>query len=215
MASKIPKGMQPTAEMKKQSHKLDSKDIVTTSLKAEGILKPQMETNQRNVGKVHKGVSSRYGQQAELRDQNQLLMAAKDELQKNLTQVQQRVAELETQCSDLEKENAHAQMHLKDCHVLLVAEKMDLVSGKTIAEAARESEKQRREVTNLSKELLHELTAFGDIASKQRTQLGEIQATMKGLVKEQEHLMQERERFSLDVLEMEKALKEAERLLME
>ena len=39
--------------------------------------------------------------------------------------LQQRVAELELQFSNLEKENVGLQSNLKDCHVLLVASKID------------------------------------------------------------------------------------------
>lgn len=39
--------------------------------------------------------------------------------------LQQRVAELELQFSDLEKENTEVQKNLKDCHVLLVSAKID------------------------------------------------------------------------------------------
>lgn len=96
-------------------------------------------------------ISTRYGQQAELKEQNQHLMAANEELQKNLTgtrvgflspatsvvqnlsifmpmlciSLQQRVAELEQQLSDTEKQNADVQKSLRECHVLLVAAKID------------------------------------------------------------------------------------------
>lgn len=146
-------------------------------------------------------VSTRYGQQAELKEQNQHLMATNEQLQKNLTDsqvkrttfmlhlldcdttcyfclcyecpfrnkvlcvclvydacnlslvnwnckyiysiyfdmlsespcifakvlvlLQQRVADLELQFSELEKKNAGLQKNLKDCHALLVAAKVD------------------------------------------------------------------------------------------
>lgn len=41
----------------------------------------------------------------------------------------------------------------------------------------------------------------------------EIQTTMTALAKAREHMRQERENFSLEAAEMEKALKEAEALL--
>ncbi|XP_029903365.1 small kinetochore-associated protein isoform X2 [Myripristis murdjan] len=209
--------------MKKTANKFESKDTATASShanaipKTDGVLKPQKENIPRKniTTKVHKGVSTRYGQQAELRDQNQLLMGANEELQKNLTETQQRVAELELQCTDLEKENADVQRRLKDCHVLLVAKQMDPVLGERIGEAAQQNEDQRREMVSVSTDLLKELKAFGDIASVQRAQLEAIQTTMKDLTKAQEHLTQEREKFTQEVSEMEKALEEAEALLLE
>ncbi|KAM4633907.1 small kinetochore-associated protein isoform 2-T2 [Polymixia lowei] len=223
--SKIHRGRQtaqPTTDMKKQVNRLDSKDTGTISStasaipKLEGILKPQKENIPRKnvAAKVHKGPSTRYGQEAELRDQNQLLVAANEELQKTFMKTQQRVAELELQLSDIERENAGAQKRLKDCHVLLVAGKIDPVLGERIGEAAQENEDRQREVS-VSRDLLNELRDFGDIASKQRVQLEAIHMTMKDLTKVREHLIQERENFFLEVAEMEKALGEAEVLLME
>ncbi|KAM6991857.1 small kinetochore-associated protein [Tautogolabrus adspersus] len=215
MASKIPRGAQVHAEMKKTGHKVD---IATTNAnhKSDGVLKAQKENLPRkNVApKVHKGISTRYGQQAELKEQNQQLIATNEDLQKNLVETQQRVAELELQFSDLEKENSEVQRNLKDCHVLLVAAKIDPVLGERVGEAAQQNEDQRKEVMSVSADLLHELKAFGDIASQQHTRLEDIQTTMKELAKAREHMTQEMENFSLEAAEMEQALKEAEALLM-
>ncbi|KAG8011397.1 hypothetical protein GBF38_006170, partial [Nibea albiflora] len=209
-------GAQLPAETKKAGHKFESKDTASTAQKSDGVLKSQKDNVPRkNVApKVHKGVSTRYGQQAELKEQNQLLMATNEELQKNLIDTQQRVVELELQFSDLEKENSGVQKNLRDCHALLVAAKIDPVLGERVGEAARQNEDQRKEVMSLSTDLLHELKAFGDIASQQRARLDEIQTTMTELTKAREQMMQERETFSLEAAEMEKALKDAEALLL-
>ncbi|XP_053193194.1 small kinetochore-associated protein [Scomber japonicus] len=210
MSSKIPKGKQLPAETKRTA------TTVNAVQRSDGILKPQKENVPRKnvASKVYKGVSTRQEQQAELMEQNQNLLAAKEELQKNLTHTQQRVAELEVQFSDLEKENAEVQKNLKDCLVLLVAEKIDPVSGERVGEVAQQNEDQRKEVMNISADLLNELKAFGDIASQQRSRLEEIQATMTDLSKARELMLQERENFSLEAAEMEKALNEAETLLL-
>ncbi|GAA6214910.1 girdin-like [Lates japonicus] len=218
MSSKIPRGLQLPAETKKTGHKVESKDTATASAaqKSDGILKPQKENVLRkNVApKVHKGVSTRYGQQAELKEQNQHLMTVNEELQKNLTETQQRVAELELQFSDLEKENAEVQKNLKDCHVLLVAAKIDPVLGERVGEAAQQNEDQRKEAMSVSTDLLSELRTFGDTTSQQRARLEEIQTTMTDLTKAREHMKHERESFTQEAAEMEKALKEAEALLL-
>ncbi|KAM7395105.1 hypothetical protein PAMA_006722 [Pampus argenteus] len=184
--------------------------------RSDGVLKPQKENVLRKnaASKVYKGVSTRYEQQAELKEQNQNLMAAKEELQKNLTETQQRVADLELQFNNLEKENAAVQKNLKDCHVLLVASKIDPVLGERVGEAAQQNEDQRKEVMSVSEDLLNELKAFGDTASQQRSRLEEIQKTMTDLTKARERMLQERENFSLEAAEMEKALNEAEALLL-
>ncbi|XP_051816893.1 small kinetochore-associated protein isoform X5 [Acanthochromis polyacanthus] len=216
--SQIPRALHLPAETKNTGHRHEPKDKATVSTaantvqKSYGILKPQKENIARkNVApKVYKG----YGQQAELKEQCQHLMVANEELQKNLSETQQRVAELELQFSDLEKENAEVQKHLKDCHVLLVSAKMDPVLGERVGDAAQKNEDQRKDVMSISSDLLSELKAFGDIASQQRVQLEEIQTTMTDLTEVREHMMQEREDFSLQAAEMEKALKEAEALLV-
>ncbi|XP_074541705.1 small kinetochore-associated protein [Halichoeres trimaculatus] len=215
MSSKIPRGMHQPTEMKKVGHKVEIKDTANAAQK-DGVLKPQKENMQRkNVAlKPHKGVSTRYGQQAELKEQNQHLIASNEELQKSLEETQQRVAELELQCNDLEKENARVEKNLKDCHVLLVAAKIDPVLGERVGEAARQHEDQRKEVKSISTDLLQELKAFGDMATQQRAQLEEIQTTITDLTKAREHMTQERQNFSLEAAEMEQALREAEALLL-
>nr|XP_043905405.1 small kinetochore-associated protein isoform X2 [Solea senegalensis] len=220
MSSKIPRGTQLPVETKKTGHRFESRDTATASAtasaaqKSDGVLRPQKENVQRkNVApKVHKVVSTRYGQQVELKEQNQHLTTVNEELQKNLTETQQRLAELELEFTDLEKENAQAQKNLKDCHILLVTAKID--PGGKVGEDAQQNEDQRKEAMSVSADLLKELRTFGDVASQQRARLEEIQTMMKNLTKAREHMMQERESFSLDTAEMEEALKEAEALLL-
>ncbi|XP_042245959.1 small kinetochore-associated protein isoform X2 [Thunnus maccoyii] len=209
MSSKIPRGKQLPTETKKTA-------TVNAVQRSDGILKPQKENVPRKnaASKGYKGVSTRHEQQAELMEQNQNLMAAKEELQKNLTETQQRVTDLELQFNDLEKENAEVQKNLKDCLVLLVAAKIDPVLGERVGEPAQQNEDQRKEVMSVSADLLNELKAFGDTASQQRSQLEEIQTTMTDCTKARELMLQERENFSLEAAEMEKALKEAEALLL-
>ncbi|XP_055741051.1 uncharacterized protein LOC129825188 isoform X2 [Salvelinus fontinalis] len=179
------------------------------------IFKPLNENVPRNVAKVHKGPSTRNGQQSELKSHNQLLLEANEELQKNLTETQQKVSQLEQQYSDLQGTNADVQKQLKDCHVLLVAGNIDPVLGEQIGKTAQQNEDQQREVVNVSQDLLRELRTFGDMATEQGAQLTEVQKTMKALTDSREHLVQERGVFSLEVEEMDKALEEAEQLLLE
>ncbi|XP_019953343.1 small kinetochore-associated protein-like [Paralichthys olivaceus] len=216
MSTKIPRGLQVPAETKRTGRKYESKDTGNAAPRSDGVLRPQRDNTQRKnvVPKVHKGVSTRYGQEAELKEQNLHLMTVNEELQKNLTETQQRVAELELQFSDIEKENADVQKNLKDCHVLLVAANIDPVSGGRVGEAAQLNEDQRKEAMSVSADLLNELRTFGEIASQQRSRLEEIQATMTDLANAREPMMQERENFSLEAAEMEKALMEAEALLL-
>ncbi|XP_062266735.1 small kinetochore-associated protein [Platichthys flesus] len=216
MSTKIPRGLQVPAETKRTGRRLESKDAANAGPKSEGVLRPQKENTQRKnlVPKVHKGVSTRYGQEAELKEQNQHLMTVNEELQKNLAETQQRVSVLELQFSDMEKENTDVQKNLKNCHVLLVAANIDPVSGGSVGEAAQQNEDQRKEAMSVSADLLSELKTFSEAASQQRSRLEEIQATMTDLTKAREHMLQERENFSLEAAEMENALLEAEALLL-
>uniref|UniRef100_A0A674DXV5 Kinetochore localized astrin (SPAG5) binding protein n=1 Tax=Salmo trutta TaxID=8032 RepID=A0A674DXV5_SALTR len=188
-----------------------------TAVPKTAIFKPLNENVPRNnvVAKVHKRRSARYGQQSELKSHNELLLEANEELQKNLTEIQQKVAQLEQQYSDLQGTNADIQKQLKDCHVLLVAGNIDPVLGEKIGETAQQNEDRQREVVNVSQDLLRELRTFGDMATKRSAQLTDVQKTMKAFTDSQERLVQERENFSLEVEEMEKALEEAELLLLE
>ncbi|XP_029966534.1 small kinetochore-associated protein [Salarias fasciatus] len=217
MTSKIPKGLHLPPETKRIDHKVESKAPAAPAAvhKSDGILKHTKENVPRKnvASKVYKGVSTRYGQQAELKEQNQHLTAANEELQGNLSEMQHRVEELERQFSELEKENVDIKKNLKDCHVLLVAAQIDPVSGETVGETQRQAE-DRQEAMSVSKDLLNELKAFGEVASQQRAQLEEIQTTMADLMKARGHMMQERENFSQQAAEITEALKEAEALLM-
>ncbi|KAM4712898.1 small kinetochore-associated protein [Anableps anableps] len=203
MSSKIPRATNLPAEAK-------------VTQKTEMNLKnPRENVPRRNIApKVHKAVSTRYGQQVELKEQNQNLVAANEELQKNLSKKQQRVAELELELDELQKENVEFQKNLQDCHTLLVSAKIDPVLGERVGDAARQKEDERKEVMNVSTDLLRELKAFGDIASQQHTQLQEIQETIQDITKARELMKQERENFSQEAAEMERALKEAEALLL-
>ncbi|MEQ2280786.1 hypothetical protein AMECASPLE_023537 [Ameca splendens] len=201
MPSKIPKGLPTEAK---------------TASKTDTHLKnPREKVPKKNVApKAHKGVSTRYGQQVELKEQNQNLVAANEELQKNLSEKQRRVAELELQLDELQKENVEFQKNLQDCHTLLVSAKIDPVLGERVGEDARQKEEKRKEVMSVSTDLLRELKAFGDIASQQHTQLQEIQAKMEDITKARELLKRETENFSQEAAEIERALKEAEALLL-
>ncbi|XP_003971953.2 small kinetochore-associated protein [Takifugu rubripes] len=218
MASKIPRGLQLPAETKRIGHKLEPKDAATANAaqKPDGILKAQNKNIPRkNVApKVPKGISTRHGQQAELKEQNQQLLALNEELQKSLANTQQEVAELELHFKDMKDENAGLQKNLRDCHVLLVTAKMDPVSAERVGEAAQQNEDQRKEVMNISANLLNEIKAFGEMASEQRARLEEIQTAMTKLSKSQAQMIEEREMFSEVTAEMEKALKQAETLLL-
>ncbi|XP_033991545.1 small kinetochore-associated protein isoform X2 [Trematomus bernacchii] len=190
MSSKIPRGVQLTAETKKTGDNGTRKNVAP------------------------KGLSTRYGQQSGLKEQNQHLMATNEELQKNLSETQQRVAELELQYSDIDKENVEVQKNLRDCHVLLVAANIDPVVGERVGEAARQNDDQRKEVMSVSTNLLNELKVFRDSASQQRPLLEGIKSIMTDVTKALEHIKQEREDFSLEAAEIEQALKEAEALLL-
>ncbi|KAM9421075.1 uncharacterized protein ACWYII_021323 isoform 1-T3 [Salvelinus alpinus] len=182
------------------------------------ISKPHKENVPRNyfVAKMHKGTSTRHGQQqSELKGQNQLLVEANEELQKKNSETQLKVAQLEQQYSDLQGTNADIKKHLKDCHALLVAGNIDPVLGERIREFALQNEDQQRVVENVSRDLLSELWTFGDMATEQSAQLTEVQKSMKDLMEAREHLVQERDHFSLEVEETEKALEGAEQLLLE
>uniref|UniRef100_A0A8C8IWQ6 Kinetochore localized astrin (SPAG5) binding protein n=1 Tax=Oncorhynchus tshawytscha TaxID=74940 RepID=A0A8C8IWQ6_ONCTS len=217
MASKIPRcgqSVRPAgsaAEMKRAANKYVFKETAVPSdfnfFPKTAIFKPLNENVPRPT--------TRYGQQSELKSHNQLLLEANEELQKNLTETQQKVAQLEQRCSDLQGTNADVQKQLKDCHVLLVAGNIDPVLGEKIGKTAQQNEDQQREVVNVSQDLLRELQTFGDMATEQSAQLTEVQKTMKALTDSREHLVQERENFSLEVEEMDKALEEAEQLLLE
>uniref|UniRef100_A0A8C6SYH9 Kinetochore localized astrin (SPAG5) binding protein n=1 Tax=Neogobius melanostomus TaxID=47308 RepID=A0A8C6SYH9_9GOBI len=201
MASKIPRGLLPE---KKTVHKPDT----------------DAEHHKENIprkniaSKTAKGISTRYGQEAELREQNQNLRSTNDELQKNLTETHQKVTELEEQYNQLKMEKLEADKHLTDCHALLVSAKIDPVLGERVGEAARENEEQRKEVMTVSTELLNELKTFTGNASEQCGRLQEICSTLSALTEAQEQRMQERERFALEAADLEKALNEAEALLL-
>ncbi|KAG9262120.1 hypothetical protein AMEX_G23840 [Astyanax mexicanus] len=167
-------------------------------------------------GKGLKGPSTKYGQHTDVKEQNRLLVATNEDLQRQISEIKEYVAGLEQQCSDVQKENIETKEKLRDCHALLMAEKLDPVSGGRIDGTAEEKESQRKELMQtISQNLLTELRLFDEVASEHGRHLTEVQNTMRSLKEAREKLCVNRESFSVDAEEMEKVLGEAERLLLE
>lgn len=171
--------------------------------------------NKKNQPRSLKVPTTRYGQQNDLREQNRILTATNEDLQRQLEEMKETVTELNHRCSDLQGENGEIQKQLRDCHVLLVAENLDPVSGEKLGQTAQQKDEERKEIMTVSQNLLSELELFGEMALEQTANLNEVQHTMRDLTEAHEKLQQERALFSLDVEEMEKALADAERLLIE
>nr|XP_061842750.1 small kinetochore-associated protein [Nerophis lumbriciformis] len=215
--SKIPRGGNFLADSKKAAaHRNYVKEAApATNPPKDDVLKQKENVMRKHVAhKVYKGVSTRHDAQEHLKEQNQQLMAANEELQTILTEEQKRLAHMEQQFCVLEKENSEVTKNLQDCQILLVAAKIDPVSGEVVGEAAREMKEQRKEVMSVSTDLLKELKDFGVMATQQQSCLQEIQTTITHLTEAREQMMQERETFSLEAADMEKALMEAEALLL-
>ncbi|XP_028296042.1 small kinetochore-associated protein [Gouania willdenowi] len=207
MATKIPRGVHLASEAKKGDHKHESKDSA-----AAGGHKPLKENlTRKNI--VHKGISTRYGQQAELKERNENLVSANEQLKLNVSEMQNKVVEMELQLNQLKMKNVEIEKNLKDSHAVLVAAKIDPVLGEKVGEAEQQKEDQRKEVMSASRELLNELKSFSDAALEQLARLDEIQTTMKKVSSAREHMLQEREDFSMHAKQMEEALIEAESLL--
>ncbi|XP_062866676.1 small kinetochore-associated protein [Trichomycterus rosablanca] len=173
------------------------------------------DSEKKTQAKTLKGPSVKYGQQNDLREQNRILVATNEDLQRQILELKESVALLEERCSNLQDENAGIKKQLRDCHVLLIAEKLDPVSGEKIEQAVEQKDRQREDVMTVSQKLLTELKLFDEFAREHGAQLAEMQNTMKSLNEAREKLHTDRESFCLDAEEMEKALKEAERLLIE
>ncbi|KAI4901900.1 hypothetical protein NFI96_022257 [Prochilodus magdalenae] len=157
-----------------------------------------------------KGPSVKYGQH-DLREQNRLLVSANEDLQRQISELKEYVAVLEQRCSDMQAENTELKKNLQDCHALIIAERIDPVSGgKT-----EQSEDQRKELMTVSRNLMSELKLFDEVAREHGTRLAEVQNTMRSLKEARETLHLNRETFCVDAEEMERAIEEAERQLME
>ncbi|XP_072513735.1 small kinetochore-associated protein isoform X2 [Salminus brasiliensis] len=158
--------------------------------------------------------STKYGHHNDLKEQNRLLMATNEDLHRQISEIKEYVAVLEQQCSDVQEENTEIKKKLRDCHGLLIAEKLDPVSGGKIGATAEQMEGQRKEFMTISQNLLTELNLFDEVASEHGTHLTDVQNTMRSLKEAREKLSLKRQSFCVDAVEMEKALEEAERLLM-
>ncbi|KAJ8408020.1 hypothetical protein AAFF_G00262480 [Aldrovandia affinis] len=163
--------------------------------------------------KVHKGPSTRVD--AEIRDQYKYLEACNVDLKKDLSQSKDMVDQLQQQYTDLQGENNEIQKQLENCLHLLVAGNIDLASGEKIAETTQQKEVQRKDVRNVSQELMGELQKFGQKASEHRLQVQQLQERMGDLREKRRQHLEEREAFSLEMEEMEGALGNAEQLLLE
>ncbi|KAI5619631.1 hypothetical protein C0J50_20810 [Silurus asotus] len=180
------------------------------------IIKTDPETMLRkNPVKSLKGPSVRYGHQNDVKEQNRLLMGANEDLQKQISELKESVSVLEQRCSDLQENNSGMKKQLRDCHALLIAENLDPVSGEKLGEAAEQMTGQRKELMTVSQKLLMELKQFEDFTKEHRTHLTEVQNTMGSLKEARDKLYLERESFSTYTETMERALEEAERLLID
>ncbi|KAI2668721.1 Small kinetochore-associated protein [Labeo rohita] len=189
------------------------KDTAIPSLTSRATHVKNDTDNKKNQHRTLKVPSTRYGQQNDIREQNKVLTATNEDLQRQLEEMKETVTELEQRCTDLQGENREIQKQLRDCHVLLVAENLD--PGEKLGQTAQQKEEQRKEVMTVSQNLLTELKLFGETAEDHAANLLEVQNIMRDLTEAHEKLQQERALFTLDVEEMERALGEAERLLIE
>ncbi|MCI4393564.1 hypothetical protein PGIGA_G00158910 [Pangasianodon gigas] len=171
--------------------------------------------SRKNPAKSLKGPSVRYGHQSDVKEQNRLLVGANEDLQKQISDLKENVSVLEQRCSDLQENNTELKKQLSDCHVLLIAENLDPVSGEKVGETAEQRAGQRKEVMTISQKLLTELKLFDDFTNEHRTHLTEVQNTMRNLKGAREKLHLERESFCTYAEDMERALEDAERLLVE
>ncbi|KAA0722522.1 hypothetical protein E1301_Tti011897 [Triplophysa tibetana] len=173
------------------------------------------DTDKKSQQRSLKVPTTRYGQQNDLREQNRNLTATNEDLQRQLEEMKVTVTQLNHRCTDIQGENREIQKQLRDCHVLLVAENLDPVSGEKLGQTAEQKEEQRKEIMTVSQNLLTELKLFGEMAQEHAANLQEVQNTMRDLTENHEKLQQDRSLFNLDVEEMERALAEAERLLID
>ncbi|KAF4075011.1 hypothetical protein AMELA_G00229840 [Ameiurus melas] len=148
-------------------------------------------------------------------EQNRLLLVANEDLLKQISGLKENVSVLEQRCSDLQENNTDIKKQLRDCHELLIVENLDPVSGEKVGVAAEQQAGQRKELMTVSQKLLSELKLFDDFTKEHRTHLTEVQNTMRSLKGAREKLHLERESFCTYTENMERALEDAERLLME
>ncbi|XP_060754590.1 small kinetochore-associated protein [Neoarius graeffei] len=180
------------------------------------MVKTDTETMiRKNPVKNLKGPSTRYGHQSDVKEQNRLLVVANEDLQKQISELKENMSVLEQRCSDLQENNIEIKKQLRDCHALLIAENLDPVSGEKVGEAAERRAGQRKELMTISQKLLTELKLFDDFTKEHRTHLTEVQNTMRSLKGAREKLHLERESFCMNAENMERALEDAERLLIE
>ncbi|KAL4617175.1 hypothetical protein GN956_G22240 [Arapaima gigas] len=128
--------------------------------------------------------------------------------------MQDRVSELERENSQLQTENGDIRKQLDSCLLLLAAGNIDPVLGQTIAETEEQNEELRNNVMTVSRTLLEELGTFSKNMSTHRQQLQVMQKTTNLKCNQEQHIV-EREQFSLELEEMEKAMECVEALLLD
>ncbi|KAI4894616.1 hypothetical protein NFI96_027381, partial [Prochilodus magdalenae] len=118
------------------------------------------------------------------------------------------VAVLEQRCSDMQAENTELKKNLQDCHALIIAERIDPGNFSFLYFYFVDQ-------YTVSRNLMSELKLFDEVAREHGTRLAEVQNTMRSLKEARETLHLNRETFCVDAEEMERAIEEAERQLME
>ncbi|KAL6481372.1 hypothetical protein MHYP_G00094520 [Metynnis hypsauchen] len=204
------------AAIMKRVERAQMKETAIPTLPNAAARKANVKSDTENLSrkipaKSLKGPSVKYGQHRDPSQQNRLLVSANEDLQRQISEMKEYVAVLEQQCSDVQEENSEIKKKLWDCHALIIAEHIDPVSG----EKTEQTEDQRKELMTVSKKLMSELKLFDDVAREHGTHLAEMQNTMRSLKEARDALHLNRETFRVNAEEMERALEEAERLLLE
>ncbi|KAL4646425.1 hypothetical protein GN956_G9992 [Arapaima gigas] len=164
--------------------------------------------------KQHK-VTGNTGREAELQDHIRLMEVNFEEVERNLAHCEDRVSELERGNSQLQTENRDVRKQLDSCLLLLAAGNIDPVLGQTIAETEEQNEELRNNVMTVSRALVEELGTFSKNMSTHRQQLQEVMQKTTNLKCNQEQHIVEREQFSLELEEMEKAMECVAALLLD
>ncbi|XP_015282700.1 PREDICTED: uncharacterized protein LOC107123872 [Gekko japonicus] len=143
---------------------------------------------------------SRHKREAELRNKNKILEAARTEMMVKLERTQGTVKELKEQCEHLQKENEELKQFQKSC--MLVLETCNCLSDAGITTLEKEERKKEQdEMMVLTEKLNADLELFCRMAKEQKDHLQTAKMAWKQVEEERIHFREKQQCFRREMEE--------------
>lgn len=160
-----------------------------------------------------RGPISRYRAELALKDRNQLLEAANQELNSKVATSQKKLHQLTTEKEKLNDDIQELKQHLESLMVILETKNIDPVTGTQILDTVKENNQIRSNVQELAISLMTELKNFSNMATEHTNKLQEFKSKCIKAKEERQLFLQEMNAYQLELEQLQKDQDEVEKLL--